>query len=143
MASCMAAAAHRRAIEGERQYLTLRQTLARAHDILDDVGAGEGAGISQGRPAWYGEHLVDPFQDRSRNAVPVWFETAGEIANEGFGPFGVVHFPGLPQDAPHRSVHRFGQPFQNVARLVNLATLDRRSRPKVRRIALDSAFEPR
>ena len=35
-------------------------------------------------------------------------------------------FPGLPQDAPHRSVHRFGQPLQNVARLVNLATLDRR-----------------
>src|SRR5208337_2205161 len=46
--------------------------------------------------------------------------------HEHFSPFGVVHFPGLPQDAPHRSVHRFGQPLQNVARLVNLATLDRR-----------------
>ena len=28
------------------------------------------------------EHLVDPFQDRSGNAVPVPFERAGEIASE-------------------------------------------------------------
>ena len=38
-ASCMAAAAHRRAIEGERQYFDVAADPAhRAHDILDDVG---------------------------------------------------------------------------------------------------------
>jgi hypothetical protein len=52
--------------------------------------------------------------------------TAREIVNERFGLLGVIHFPGLPQDPPHRSVHRFGQPLHDVARLVNLATLDRR-----------------
>jgi hypothetical protein len=99
----------------------------RAHDILDDVRAGERAaqfaGEAEPRDS---EHLVDPFQDRSGNAVPVSFETAREIANERLGLLGVIDFPGLPQDPPHRSVHRFGQPLHDVARLVNLAPLDRR-----------------
>ncbi len=59
-----------------------------------------------------------PFQSRSR--------TARQIANELFGFVGVVHFPGLPQDALRRGAHGFWQALQNVARLVNLAALDRR-----------------
>src|SRR5271166_995545 len=133
----MAAAAHRRAIEGERQYLTLRQTLRTVPMTFSMmlVQASERRS-SRGRPSLV---TVSISQDRSGNAVPVRFETAGEIANERFGPFGVVHFPGLPQDAPHRSVHRFGQPLQNVARLVNLATLDRRiASPRSTRLSMNA-----
>ena len=105
----------------------------RAHDILDDVGAGERAAqFAREAEPCDGEHLVDPFQDRSGNAVPVPFETAGEIANERSGPFGVVHFPSLPQDAPHRSVHRFWQPLQKALSRSRSFTCQPRCAPKDR-----------
>ena len=102
-----------------------------SHDVLDDVGAGQ-------RPPQFGrqaepcdgEHLVEPFQDRGGNALPVFFETPGEIAKELFGLAGVVHFPGLTQHASHLGVHRFRQAVHDVARLVNLAALNGRVAPE-------------
>ena len=67
-----------------------------------------------------GEHLVEPFQDRGGNALPVFFETPGESAKQLFGFAGVVHLPRLAQDAPHLRMHRLGQAVHDVARLVNL-----------------------
>ena len=77
----------------------------RAHDVLDDVRAGQGP--PQFGPD--GEHLIEPFQDRGGNALPVFFETPGEIAKQLFGFAGVVDLPGLAKDAPHLRVHRLGQ----------------------------------
>ena len=94
----MAAAAHRIAIEGERQYLTLRQTLRTVPMTFSMmfVQASERRSSRRQPEPRDGEHLVDPFQDRGGDPVPVTFETAGEIAKQLFGLLGVVHFPGLP-----------------------------------------------
>src|SRR3984893_15952860 len=63
----MAAPAQSRAIEGELQYFTFR--LTRAHDILDDVRAGERTPqFRRQSELCYGEHLVEPLQDRGGNA---------------------------------------------------------------------------
>ena len=66
------------------------------------------------------------------NTLPVAFETSGEIAKELFGLVGVVHLPGLPQDAPHLRVHRFRQAIHDVAGLVYLTTLNGRVASKRR-----------
>src|SRR3974390_760927 len=101
-------------------------TSHRTHDILDDIRAGKRtAQFLRKLEPRDGKHLVKPFQDRSRNALPIMFETAREIANEPFGLLGIIHFPGLSQDSSYRGVHRFWQPLQNVAGLVHLAALDR------------------
>ena len=53
----------------------------RAHDILDDVRAGERTPqFRRQSELCYGEHLVEPFQDRGENALPVLFEMPGKVA---------------------------------------------------------------
>src|ERR1700737_2507430 len=78
----------------------------RAHDILDDVRAGERTPqFRRQSELCYGEHLVEPFQDRGGNALPVLFEMPGKVAKKRLGLAGIVQLPGLPQHAPHLCVH--------------------------------------
>src|SRR5450759_3625263 len=130
----MAAPAQRRAIEGERQYFTFRLT-RRTVPMTFSMMFVAGERTPQFRrqsELCYGEHLVEPFQDRGGNTLPVAFETSGEIAKELFGLVGVVHLPGLPQEAPHLRVHRFRQAIHDVAGLVYLTTLNGRVASKRR-----------
>src|ERR1700674_4537654 len=79
----------------------------RAHDILDDVRAGERTPqFRRQSELCYGEHLVEPFQDRGGNALPVPFEMPGKVAKKRLGLAGVVQLPWRPQHAPHLCVHR-------------------------------------
>ena len=77
-ASCIASPAQRRAIDGARQYFTFRQT-RRTVPILDNVYAGERAVQfrRQAEPR-HSKHLVDSFQDRGGNALPIALEAPGE-----------------------------------------------------------------
>src|ERR1700730_12717118 len=63
----------------------------RAHDILDDVRAGERTPqFRRQSELCYGEHLVEPFQDRGGNALPVLFEMPGKVAKKRLGLAGGV-----------------------------------------------------
>jgi hypothetical protein len=54
--------------------------------ILDDVRAGERTPqFRRQSELCYGEHLVEPFQDRGGNALPVLFEMPGKIAKKRLG----------------------------------------------------------
>jgi hypothetical protein len=66
------------------------------------------------------------------------FQPLRQIAQQSLGLLGIVQCPGLA----HRGVQMLGQPFDNVARLVNLQHWIGVCRPNMRRIALISAFEP-
>src|ERR1700730_8318516 len=58
----------------------------RAHDILDDVREGDRTPqFRRQSELCYGEHLVDPFQDRGGNALPVLFEMPGKVAKKRLG----------------------------------------------------------
>src|SRR3984893_18054196 len=97
----------------------------RAHDILDDVRAGERTPqFRRQSELCYGEHLVEPFQDRGGNALPVLFEMPGKVAKKRLGLAGVGQLPGLPQHAPHLCMHRFRQAVHDVACFMYLTALN-------------------
>src|ERR1700730_5529879 len=97
----------------------------RAHDILDDVRAGERTPqFRRQSELCYGEHLVEPFQDRGGNALPVLFEMPGKVAKKRLGLAGVGQLPGLPQPAPPLCMHRFRQAVHDVACFMYLTALN-------------------
>ena len=106
MASIIAAAVQRIAMDGERQCLTFRQTRRTVPMTFSMmfVQASERRN-SRGRPSLRdGEHFVEPFQDRPGDAVPVGREATGEVAQQLLGLGGVVQLPDLPQHAAHRGI---------------------------------------
>jgi hypothetical protein len=108
----------------------------RAHDGLDDVGAGARAAqlLRQAQPN-DGEDLIEPLQDRPGHARRLALQAAGEGAEQRLRALGVVEVPGLPQHTAGRGLQMPGQAVENVARLVDLQRWIGVSRPKLRRIA--------
>ena len=102
-----------------------------AHDVLDDVGAGERAAkfLRQAEPR-DGENFVEALQNACRYARRVVFQPSCEIADQLLGLVGVVQLPGLAQHAADRGMQRLRQPLHDVASLVNLAALDQRFAPE-------------
>jgi hypothetical protein len=103
----------------------------RPQHVLDDVGAGQGSPQlpRQSQPD-HGEDLIEPFEDRRRDTRRFAFQAAGKVAQQPLRLLGVVQFPGLSQRPPGRGVEMPRQPVEDVARLVQLAALDRRILPE-------------
>ena len=85
----MAAPVQRRAIEGERQYFTFRltrRTVPMTFSMMF-VQASERRS-SGGSPSFV--TVVEPFQDRGGNALPVLFEMPGKVAKKCLGLAGII-----------------------------------------------------
>lgn len=122
----MAPPVQRKAIDGERQSFTFRQTrrtvpmtfsmiLVQASDRRSSGGNPSRVTVSISSSSWSidAETRLQSFSSPRR-----------EIAQELFGLVRVVHLRGLPQDAPDLGMGRFGQSLHDVARLVDLTALN-------------------
>ena len=119
----MAAAVQRNAIDASRQRLTLRQTRRMVPIMFSMmlVQASERRSDS-GRPKPdHRQHLVETFQNGGRDARRHLFQPTRQLADQPLGLLRVIQFP-----CAHRGVQVLGQPFDDVASLMNLAALDRR-----------------
>src|SRR5271165_4520661 len=100
-----------------------------AQHVLDRVGAAERAPeLFRQAEAVDGQYLVEPLKDAGGNGGRVLLEPTCEIAEQSLGLVGIVELPGLPKRAADRRMQRLRQPLDDVARLVDLTTLDRRVR---------------
>lgn len=126
----MPAATHRKAIPASRQRLTLRVTRSNgAHHVLGDVGTGERSTklLRQLQPD-DSQDFVEAFEDAGRYAGPLLVESTREIADQFFSLIGVIELPGLAQHPTGGRMMPFRQALHDVARLVDLAALDRSGR---------------
>jgi hypothetical protein len=80
----------------------------RAHDVLDDVRAGERTPQFR-RLAELREVTIWSSPSRIEAETRSPFRGAGKVAKKRLGLAGVVHLTGLPQCAPRLGVHRFRQ----------------------------------
>ncbi len=100
-----------------------------AHHVLGDVGTSE----RSTKLLWQlhpddSEDFVEAFEDAGRYAGPLLVESTREIADQFFSLVGVIELPGLAQHPTGGRMMLFRQAFYNVARLVDLAALDRGGR---------------
>jgi len=95
-----------------------------------------------GRSSHHGADRVEPLEDGAGETRRLTFQCAGEVAWQPLCGPGVVAFPGPPPGALGRRMQVLGHQLDDVARLVHMAALHGVSRPKLRRIACDSAFDP-
>src|SRR4029077_21256281 len=72
--------------------------------------------------------FVEAFEDAGRDAGPLLVESTREIADQFFSLVGVIELPGLAQHPTGSRMMLFRQAFHDVARLVDLAALDRSGR---------------
>ena len=72
-----------------------------------------------------GEDFVEPLENACRNARPISIEAAREIADELLRLGGIIELPSLTQHPAGRGMQVLGQALHDVARLVDLAALDR------------------
>src|SRR5215471_15839474 len=123
----MAALVQRSAIDASCQRLTLRQMRRTVpHHVLDDVGAGQRAAqLSRKAETDDSQDFAEALQDAGGDAGGLLLQAAGEVADQPFGLVGIIQFPRLTQCLAHRGMPRLGQTFEDVADLVDLATLDR------------------
>src|SRR4029077_15470598 len=74
------------------------------------------------------QDFVEAFEDAGRDAGPLLVESTREIADQFFSLVGVIELPGLAQHPTGSRMMLFRQAFHDVARLVDLAALDRSGR---------------
>src|SRR6202521_4054847 len=100
-----------------------------AHHVLGDVGTGERSTklLRQLQPD-DSQDFVEAFEDAGRYAGPFLVESTREIADQFFSLVGVIELPGLAQHPTGGRMMLFRQAFHDVARLVDLAALDRSGR---------------
>lgn len=100
-----------------------------AHHVLGDVGTGERSTklLRQLQPD-DSQDFVEAFEDAGRYAGPLLAEATREIADQFFSLVGVIELPGLAQHPTGGRMMLFRQAFHDIARLVDLAALDRGGR---------------
>src|SRR5262249_29750886 len=69
--------------------------------------------------------LVEPPQEGGGNGGRILLEPTCEITQQSLGLVGIVELPSLPKRAADRRMPRLRQPLDDVARLMDLTTLDR------------------
>lgn len=113
-----------------------------AHHVLGDLGRGERS--SQLR--WHlqpedSQDFLGALEDGGRYAGPLLVESTRQIADQFFSLVG-IELPGLAEHATCGRMMLFGQAFRDVARLVDLAALDRGGRTEGAADPFDNAFAP-
>jgi len=100
-----------------------------AHHVLRDVGTGERSTqlLRQLQPD-DSQDFVEAFDDAGRYAGPLLVESTREIADQFFSLVGVIKLPGLAQHPTGGRMMLVRQEFHDVARLGDLAALDRSGR---------------
>lgn len=113
-----------------------------AHHVLGDVGTGERSTklLRQLQPDDC-QDFVGAFEDTRRYAGPLLVESTREIADQFFSLVG-IELPGLAEHATCGRMMLFRQAFRDVARLVDLAALDRGGRTEGAADSFDNAFAP-
>src|SRR3982074_1471440 len=100
-----------------------------AHHVLGDVGTGERSTklLRQLQPD-DSQDFVEAFEDAGRYAGPFLVESTREITDQFFSLVCVIVLPGLAQNPTGGRMMLFRKAFHDVARLVDLAALDRSGR---------------
>src|ERR1700682_3270408 len=97
-----------------------------AHHVLGDVGTGERSTklLRQLQPD-DSQDFVEAFEYAGRYAAPFLVESTREFADQFLRLVGVIELPGLAQPPTGGRTMLFRKAFHDVARLVDLAGLDR------------------
>lgn len=97
-----------------------------AHHVLGDVGTGErSTKLLRQLQADDSQDFVEAFEDARRYTGPLLVGSTREIANQFFSLVGVIELAGLAQHPTGGRMMLLRQAFHDVARLVDLAALDR------------------
>ncbi len=97
----------------------------RVHGLDDVCRSQRAAQFGRQAEAGHGEDLLEALEDALRHAGRLEFEAAREVAQKTFGLVGIIELPGLAQGAADSGVMLGIEPLGDVARLVDLAALDR------------------
>src|SRR5271168_3871240 len=95
------------------------------YQALDGVGAAERAPQLVGQTETDdGEHFIQAFEDRSRDARRIVIEPARQVLENPLGLLGGRAVPGLTQHLLDPGMQRRVEPLNDVSPLVHLAALD-------------------